>query len=271
MDFSVAMSVYSGDKTKWLKEAVGSILNQTAAPSEIVLVVDGKISQELNNLICGYEQNPLFKIIRFDENQGLGKAMNKAIENCSYEIVARMDSDDISVPTRFEQQISFLEKNPEVDVLGGNISEFVGEISNVVGKRCVPESDAEIKKYMKKRCAFNHMSVMFKKSSVINSGNYIDWFWNEDYYLWIRMMHNGCVFANTGTELIYARINEDMYRRRGGWRYFKSEIKLQTYMLKKHITDFPLFITNCIKRIVVQLLLPNRLRGWVFRRFARSH
>ena len=101
-----------------------------------------------------------------------------------------MDSDDVSVPYRFEQQLKYFASNPNIDIIGGDITEFVGEESNVVGKRAVPEYDAAIKDYMKTRCAMNHVTVMYRKSAVQAAGGYLDWFWNEDYYLWIRMLEH---------------------------------------------------------------------------------
>ena len=131
--------------------------------------------------------------------------------------------------------------------------------------------DKEIKEYMKKRCAMNHVAVMYKKSSVLRVGNYQDWPWNEDYYLWVRMLKEGCRFANTGTILVNVRVGEDMYRRRGGWRYFKSEAKLQKYMKKNKIIGFGTYVMNVAKRFIVQVLLPNKIRGWVFKKFARKN
>lgn len=129
--------------------------------------------------------------IYLEKNQGLGNALRIALDNCKNEWVARMDSDDVSQPYRFESQLNYLKKHPKVDMIGGNITEFIGEESNVTGQRHVPETNKEIREYMKKRCAFNHMSVMYKKSAVDKAGGYQDWFWNEDYFLWIRMMLSG--------------------------------------------------------------------------------
>ena len=128
----------------------------------------------------------------------------------------------------------------------------------------------EISEYMKTRCAFNHMTVMYKKSAVLAAGGYLDWFYNEDYYLWIRMQLCGARFANTGTTLVNMRSGRDMYSRRGGKRYFDSEKKLQKFMLEKKMIGRVTYFKNVLKRFIVQCCLPNRLRGWVFRKFARK-
>ena len=263
------MCVYGKDDPEWFETAVESILNQTITPSEIVLVVDGPVPPELNDIITTYENNPLFNVIRFAENQGHGNARRAGLEACTNELVALMDADDISLPDRFEQQLTTFSEN-DIDIVGGNISEFIDAPDNVVAYRNVPTTDSEIKTYMKKRCPFNQVTVMFKKSAVQQVGGYIDWYCDEDYYLWIRMAQNNCKMRNTGTVLVNVRVGNDMYNRRGGKKYFKSEAKLQKYMLTHKIIGFDTYVINVTKRFIVQRLLPNKIRGWVFKKFARN-
>lgn len=270
--FSVAMSVYKNDNAAHFDRALESITKlQTIKPDEIILVVDGPVPDAINDVIDKYSAEwDLFQIIRFPQNRGLGNALKAAVEKASNEWIARMDSDDVACADRFEQQLKYIADNPEVDIVGGDITEFVDDEKNIVGKRVVPKCNKELNQYLKKRCPFNHMTVMYKKKAVLESGGYLDWFWNEDYYLWLRMHLNGCVFANTGTVLVNVRTGADMYGRRGGKKYFKSEIKLQKYMLKHKIISVDIYLTNVIKRVVVQMLLPNSVRGWVYRTFARE-
>ena len=272
MPFSVAMSVYQKDNAVFFDRSLRSITEQqTVKPSEVVLVCDGPLNDDLNAVIAKYQNEyPIFKVLRLKRNKGLGNALRLAVENASNELIARMDSDDVSIPDRFEQQLKFFSSHPNADIVGGDISEFIGEETNIVGKRIVPKKGSEIKEYMKKRCAMNHVTVMFKKSSVLKAGKYIDWFWNEDYYLWIRMQLNKAVFANTGTVLVNVRVGEEMYQRRGGKKYFQSEYGLQKLMFDNKMIGFSTFIVNVGKRIIVQRLLPNKIRGWVFRKFARQ-
>ena len=270
--FSVAMSVYKSDNPDFFDRALSSITDeQTIIPNEIVLVVDGPVNDEINAVIDKYESKyEIFKVIRLEQNGGLGNALKIAVENSSNELIARMDSDDVSVSTRFEEQLKYFETNPEIDIVGGDITEFIGEGNNIVGKRSVPLSNESIREYMKTRCAMNHVSVMYKKKAVESAGGYQDWFWNEDYYLWIRMWLNGAVFANTGSVLVNVRVGEEMYQRRGGSKYFESEKGLQDYMLKNKMINHSTYIKNVAKRLIVQKLMPNKLRGWVFRTFARK-
>lgn len=270
--FSIAMSVYKSDNSVFFDRALASITElQTICPNEIVLVVDGPVSSEINDVISKYEKKyHIFRIIRLPQNGGLGNALKLAVENAQYELIARMDSDDVAVPDRFEQQLRYFAKHPEIDIVGGDITEFIDKEDNKVGKRLVPISDREIREYMKKRCAMNHVTVMYKKSSIQSVGGYQDWFWNEDYYLWIRMWLNKAVFANTGTVLVNVRVGKEMYQRRGGMKYFKSEIGLQNFMHKRKMINSWTYIGNVTKRLIVQLIMPNKIRGWIFRKFARN-
>lgn len=268
--FSVSMCVYKKDNPDHFKTAVESILNQTMPPSEVVLVVDGPVPPELNTIIEEFEANPLFNVIRLPVNSGHGNARRIGLESCTNELVALMDADDISVPDRFQKQINVFNNNPSLAIVGGNISEFVNDPLQIVAYRKVPKEDKDIKRYMKKRCPMNQVTVMFSKSKIEDAGGYLDWYCNEDYYLWVRLSLKGYQFANVEDILVNCRIGEDLYRRRGGWRYFKSEAKLQRYMLKNKIISFFDFLINVAKRFIVQVLMPNRLRGWVFQKMARE-
>lgn len=271
--FSVVTSVYRNDKPEFVRVALDSMLvEQTLKPSEIVLVRDGSVPVDLERLLFEYEAkySDVMHIIRLDKNGGLGNALKLGVENATYSLVARMDSDDICLPKRFEKQVAYMAEHQECDIVGGQMTEFIGEPTNVVGKRVVPESNEAIYEYMKSRCALNHVTVMFRKDTILKVGNYQDWFWNEDYYLWVRMMMNKCVFANLSDVLVNVRSGEDQYARRGGMKYFKSEEGIQRLMLDNKLINRCEYSVNVAKRLIVQLLLPNWLRGWVFRTFARK-
>jgi len=273
MMFSVVTSVYRNDKPEFVRRAVESVtIEQTLKPHEVVLVVDGPIPDGLTSLIKGYENAPdsIFNVIWFSENKGLGNALRVGVEAASNEIVARMDSDDVSAPDRFEKQITYMEQHPECDLLGGQISEFIGEEDNIVGKRIVPCEHKGILMWLKGRCPFNHMSVIALRSRVIAVGNYMDWHFNEDYYLWIRMAEAGYRFANLPDTLVNVRVGADMYARRGGWKYFKSEKGLQDYMLRHQIISMPRYCYNVLGRFAIQVAMPNRLRGFIFQKLFRK-
>ena len=271
--FSVCTSVYKNDKPEFVRVALDSMLvNQSVKPSEIVLVQDGPVPEELQQVLQEYEAKypDMMNVVRLEKNGGLGNALRLGVEKAKYDICARMDSDDICLPTRFEKQLAYLETHPECDIVGGQMTEFIDSPENIVGRREVPLSNEEIYEFMKSRCALNHVTVMFRKQAVLKAGNYQDWFWNEDYYLWVRMMMAKCQFANIPDVAVNVRSGADQYARRGGKKYFDSEIGIKRLMLKEGMITKSQFVINYIERFVIQLMLPNSVRGWVFRTFARK-
>jgi glycosyltransferase involved in cell wall biosynthesis len=271
MKFSVSICVYGKDNADHFKIAMESIINQTTPPNEIILVVDGPIPDPIQKVIHRIQNKcEHLKVVYLKNNVGHGEARRTGIDQCQHNLIAIMDADDICVPDRFEQQIQYFRKEAGLSVVGGNIVEFVDDINNTVGIRKVPEEDSDIKQYLKKRCPFNQVTVMFKKNDVIEAGGYTDWYCNEDYYLWIRMMQKGFKFRNINGILCYVRVGSDMYQRRGGWHYFKSEAKLQKYMLKNKIISFRRYLFNISIRFILQVLMFNSLRGFLFKKFARG-
>ena len=271
---SVCTSVYKNDKPEFVRVALDSMLvHQSVKPDEIVLVQDGPVPEDLSLLLSEYEDkySDVMHIIRLDKNGGLGNALRLGVENAKYYIIARMDSDDICLPGRFEKQLAYLEAHPECDIVGGQMTEFIDTPENIVGTREVPLTNEEIYEFMKSRCALNHVTVMFRKESVLKAGNYQDWFWNEDYYLWVRMMMAGCKFANIPDVAVNVRSGADQYARRGGKKYFDSEIGIKKLMLDKKMITRREYLINYIERFIIQLMLPSSIRGWVFRKFARKN
>lgn len=270
-DFSVLMSVYRNDNADHFRKAVNSIINQTVSPTEIVLVVDGPVPSEIESIISDFEKSfTHFRVIRFSVNRGFGVACREGVNNCTNELIARMDSDDISVSNRFEKQLACFDDDKELSVVGGSICEFEGDTSNIVGKRVVPLSDKEIKYYLKWRSPMNHMTVMFKKSEVLRAGNYQDWYLNQDFSLWVRMFEAGCKFRNLAEHLVLVRVGKDMYARRGGYRYYKIEKSHFHYMYKKHIINYFQYLVNLLIRFIIQVVLPNNVRGFVFQKLFRK-
>lgn len=271
--FSVCTSVYKNDNPDFVRVALDSMLvHQSVKPDEIVLVQDGPVPNDLAAVLAEYEEKypEVMHVIRLEKNGGLGNALKLGVENAKYDLCARMDSDDICLPDRFEKQLAYLETHPKCDIVGGQMTEFIGEPENIVGRRVVPLSNEDIYQFMKSRCALNHVTVMFRKGSVLKAGNYQDWFWNEDYYLWVRMMIAKCQFANIPDVAVNVRSGADQYSRRGGKKYFDSEIGIKKLMLDKGMITRKEYIVNYIQRFIIQLMLPNSVRGWVFRTFARK-
>lgn len=264
------MAVYKNDKTEHVELSLKSILNQSTPPNEIIVVIDGPVPDDLAFLLSDYSRVGKIRTIPLAKNAGLGNALCVAVSEAKYDIIARMDSDDIALPERFEKQLRCFEEDKELSIVGGSITEFIDIPDNIVASRICPQSDMEIKKFMKFRCGFNHMSVMFKKEEVLKAGNYQNWHYNEDYYLWLRMMLHGCKFRNLEDILVNVRVGRDMYARRGGWKYFKSETLLQKYMWKQHIIGLPLFLYNVIGRFVIEVVMTNDMRAFVFQKLLRK-
>lgn len=265
------MSVYKNDDPTNFITAVRSVWKQTAQPDEIVLVTDGPVPNETNTAIKELQTEiPALRVIRLPENMGHAIARQTGLEAASNEFVAVMDADDISVPDRFEKQLKAFEEHPEVSVVGGLINEFILGPEQHLGTRVVPETDEEIKKYMQSRAPMNLVTVMLKKSDVQDVGGYLDWYCEEDTYLWARLALGGYKFYNIQETLVNVRVGDKMYQRRGGWRYFKSEASMQLWLFKHGIVPFPRFVYNVAIRFAVQVMMPNKIRGWVFRHFARN-
>ena len=271
--FSVLMSVYRNDNPEHFRTAVESIsIKQTLKPDEIIIVVDGPVPESLNhtlNQLC--IDIPEIKPIRLKENGGLGNALRIGMENVSNEIVARMDADDISLPDRFEKQIPFLLKYKDIAVCGGQIAEFIGTEGNIVGFRNVPLYSEDCSKYYRDRDPLNHMTVMLRKSAVMEAGNYLPWHLDEDTYLWGRILKKGFKIANLPDILVNVRVGKEMYARRGGWKYFKSDVKILKWKLDNGLTGYGRYAYNYLVRFAVQVVMPNRLRGWVFKNLLRQH
>ena len=265
-DFSVLMSVYNKEQVDYLKQALDSIFAQTVRAAQVVVVEDGPLTPELDSLITEYcVKYPELDIVRLAENHGLGLALAEGLLHCKYELVARMDSDDIAREDRFEKQLDIFDKNPSVDVCGSHMLEFEENVENVVSKRKVPLTDSEIKKYQRRRDGLNHVTVMFKKSSVLKAGNYQHCPLMEDTLLWVNMFKNGANAMNIDDYLVYVRIGKDMYERRGGWNYYKKYKQARNRVYETGYISWWDYEYTLLVQFVVALM-PNKLRGFVFKR-----
>jgi len=270
-EYSVLMSVYFKEKPEWLKYSIESILNQNIKPNEFVIIEDGKLTEDLDNVIEKFvNENPnLFNIIKIPKNGGLGPALELGITKCSNEFIARMDSDDYSIPNRIEKQFEIYEKYPHLGLVGSNVEEFENDISNINCHVVLPENHEQIYKFSKKRCPFRHPSLLYKKSEVLKAGNYREFYLCEDYDLYVRMLQSGCECYNIQEPLVYMRIGSDFYKRRGGWKYMKTILKFKNEQLKTGYFSIFDYLTSTIPHIVV-CLIPNFLRDWIYRNLLRK-
>ena len=269
--YSVLMSVYHKEKPKNLKQAIASIQAQTLPTDDFVLVCDGPLNDALDAVIAKKQQEmgKTLNVVRLAKNGGIGNALNEGIKHCKNELVARMDSDDIAYQDRCEKQIAVFYKHPEVSICSGIVEEFTSTPDVVDAKRVPPEAHEEIVEFAKKRNPFNHPCVMYKKSAVEAVGSYQDFYLLEDYYLWLRMLMAGYQGYNIQESLLHMRAGSDMYLRRAGWKYAKTQARLFKFMKSQGFIDEGQYIKSCVIRSG-SALAPNWLRKLMFEKVLRK-
>lgn len=226
MKFSVLMSIYYKENPDFFDRAMRSIWDeQTLKPSEIVLVEDGELISELYEKILKWKQklNDILVSVKIQNNVGLAEALNVGLEHCKYELIARMDTDDICLNYRFKKQVSMFIKDKKLQVCGGLVCEFENDENQTLDIRKVPQTQEQILKYARYRNPINHPSVMYKKSAILKAGGYKKMIYFEDFYLFVRLLQNGAKFYNIQEVLLKYRANDDMLKRRSGLKYIKYE------------------------------------------------
>ncbi len=267
--YSVLMSVYVKEKPENLRESIKSMVEQTVEPDDFVIVCDGQLTTALYLVIDEFkEKYPYINVIYSEKNKGLAEALGNGLNYCKNDIVARMDSDDIAFPDRMQLQLDAF-KNKNADIVSGTVAEFDGDIENIVAYRELPRTHARISKYARRRNPFNHPCTAFRKQQVYVVGGYEDFRWFEDYYLWLKMLKNGCRAYNIKQPLLYMRAGKGMYSRRGGLEYTIAALKFRKKMLKEGFCGFWDFIVTSTAHIVMGLV-PNRLRIFLYSKFLRK-
>lgn len=268
-DYSVLMAVYAKEKPENLRESIKSMVEQTVAPNDFVIVCDGQLTSALYLVIDEFkERYPYINVIYSEKSRGLAAALSNGLNYCKNDIVARMDSDDIAFPDRMRLQLdAFREQG--ADIVSGTVTEFEGDISNALAVKELPETPEEIKKYAGRRNPFNHPCTAFRKQQVYVSGGYMECRWFEDYYLWLRMLRRGCKAYNIRQPLLYMRAGRGMYGRRGGLDYTIAALKFRRRIYREGFCGFGDFLAACAAHIAVGLV-PNRLRIFLYSKFLRK-
>ncbi len=257
--FSVLMAVHYGENPEALSLCLESIGRQDLPSDEIILVIDGIITDPLECIISRWKKvsGERLKLIRLERNMGFARALNEGLRHCSFDWVARMDTNDIAMPERFARQINFLGKNPQYDVVGSWIEEYDQGIANRTGYRKVPRNHEEIIRFADWRSPVNHMSVFFRKKAVINSGGYPEELIKmQDYGLWAKLILGGSLFYNLQEPLVRVRAGHSLLKRRGGWRYCLHELKLLNYLRDIGFFSFWQFTANLLIRLPVRIAPP---------------
>ena len=264
--YSVLMSLYKKEKPEYLRLALNSMLEQTVAPDEIVLVEDGLLTDELYEVLAEY---PMLHRVKNETNLGLGLALNVGLKECRNELVARMDTDDCSKPDRCEKQLARFEEKPYLAIVGSHIDEFVGDISNVVSQRVVPTSSEEIYNYAKKRSAFNHPAVMYSKTAVLENNGYADLKRNQDVDLFGRMQFAGYKAENIDEALLWFRSSDELAKRRKSWQNTWSYIATIRKFWKMGYASFADYAMVGIAQTGMYLL-PIQVQNYVYKKFLRK-
>jgi len=267
-EYTVLMSVYAKENPLFLRQSVESIFSQSIKPSEFVLVIDGPIGEELSKETESLKNRFNLKIAEIENNVGLAKALNFGLEFCSNEIIARMDSDDIAFSNRIEAQLKLMEES-KADIISAPVLEFDNSINNITAKKALPISHDEILKYARKRNPFNHPAVMFKKSVILKNGGYSDFPYFEDYELFVRCLLNGAKGENAVEPLLYMRVGNGMYKRRGGKAYVGHTLRFYNHMEKMGMCSIKEKLFCVYPRILVALM-PVKLREFVYKKMLRG-
>ena len=271
--YSVLMSVYKNDSPEFLKLALDSIYKeQTRKPDEIVVVFDGPLTPQLIEVLDRFKRGKedIVKYYPQVENRGLGEALRIGSKQCSGDYIFRMDSDDLSDPHRFEKQINYIEKHPEIDVLGTDIAEFnVSPKEKDLRIRRCPKNHDDIVQMGKRRNPMNHVTVCMKKSALEKCGGYKSLLLLEDYYLWLHMIAAGCKLANLNESLVYVRIGNGFDSKRGDKERINGWKTLQQFMLEKEMISRQEALLNMIS-IWLFVNTPTTLKKIIYQKFLRK-
>lgn len=269
--FTVLLSVYKSEKPQYLDQALQSIKDQSVIPNEILIIEDGKLPQTLLTILDKHELNTSISFVRIKlrTNQGLGNALSIGVKKAKNNLIARMDTDDISVKDRFEAQLAEFQIDDSLVLVGGQIDEFNNNPQNIISHKWVPSKEKEIENFIKYRNPFNHPTVMFKKNIILKVGNYIEIKGFEDYFLWSRIIANKYKTANLDKVLVHMRVGDGMYSRRGGISYFYRYILLRCKLRKLSIVNTMEMVSGDLL-MLMNIILPTKIRKFVYKNFLRK-
>lgn len=263
------MPIYIHEKDDIFRASLDSVFNQTVMPNEVLIIADKDIPQNTRDILDEYKLKypDIFNPVILDEPANLGKALQIGVNIAKYPVIARMDADDVARNDRFEKQISYLKEHTEIDLVGSWITEFEERPENIYAQRDLPIDSENIYNFCKFRCPVNHMTVMYRKESVLKAGNYTDRKRMEDYHLWARMLYQGCKFANIPEYLVNARAGRDLIKRRSGLdEFFKYEYTLFKEFYEMGFIDFWGFFKAVISKFILRAI-PSELRAFIYNNF----
>lgn len=268
--YSVLMAVYALADPEHFDQALNSMVTQTLPPDEITVVCDGPLTAELDDVLERYnrDHSGLMNIIRMPEHKGVGICCNIGLEACRNELVARMDSDDISEPDRCQLELAEFAADPSLDIVSGYILEFEKDM-NEGFLRKVPTDPEETLRYARRRMPFSNVTIVYRKSLVQQVGGYRDLSRAEDYDLTCRMLMAGAKFKTLPRLMVRVRVDDGAFRRRKSWDHAKSLIGVRWGLYKMGFTSLVDFIVMAGSHIA-SLLVPERLIRWLYEKKLRT-
>ncbi len=254
-NYSVLMSVYKKENPAFLKLSVESILNQTYKSDDFIIMADGILTEELDRVLSDFEKvSETIKIIRLEKNVGLGNALNIGLTHCKNELVARMDSDDIALPDRCRLEVEEFEKNPELHLVGTFMEEFIDNPEDVVAKKVNPCSQTEIYAFAKRRNPFNHPTVMYKKSYILQHDGYAPLRKGQDFELFNRLVSDKMNCKNIPLPLLKFRRDKNANKRRKEWDSVKTNIMIIKKSWKRGYSSFTDYLYTVITQMALYVL-----------------
>jgi glycosyltransferase involved in cell wall biosynthesis len=266
--FSVLMPVYHKDNPVYFHEALASLVPQLPWVDEVVLVKDGPLGAALEAALDSQRAQLPLRVVALRSNAGLARALNAGLAQCSSDWVFRFDADDLCLPERARLQSERIREGG-LDILGGQIEECDPATLAVTGRRLVPCEAAEIRRYLRRRNPFNHMTVCFRRAFIRGVGGYPDIPLKEDYALWAKAIAGGARVANLPQVLVRARAGSELVARRGGLRYARSELALQAFLWRHGVQSAWSSLLVGGARAAV-FAAPLAVRRFIYRRALRG-
>src|SRR5215831_10310719 len=262
--FSLLIPVYDGDRPDHIRRAMRSAVgDQTVRPDQVIIVRDGPVRDELARCLDelqGASPVPV-TFVPLRQRGGLGPALDRGLDASWFDVVARMDADDVAMPHRFEVELPLIN---DADIVGAGLLEFVDDTDEIVGQRVPPTDPARIQRYARMHDPFNHPTVVYRRTAVLAAGGYGDLPLMEDYALFARMLQGGARAVNVAEPLVFYRVGVGAFKRRGGTGLLRSELRLQREFLRRGFTTPAEYVRNVAVRGGYRLI-PWWLRRAVYR------
>ena len=263
--YSVLMTVYRSENAPHFERAINSVLSQTVPTDDFIIVCDGPLVEALDAVIDKYTAAypDIIHVLRLEQNMGIGAACDAGIRLCRHDLVAKMDADDISMPGRCEAQLRRFAEVRDLTILGGDIEEFGTDPDAPFSVRSVPKTNPEIRAYARRRQPFNNVTVMMRRSAVLDVGGYRPLRRNEDYDLYIRLLHRGYYAENLPQILVKVRVDSDSYHRRCSFSSFRGILRSRWTAFAIGYSTLPDLLYCCLGSLFL-LLCPGKVRKLVY-------